>query len=89
VKLEEEADQGTFALLLSQDIIAKFFAPVIDLEEAKALFPITVQQIDHFFCREMMPVSPNQVVHGYTLLPTVENWESRRGISLISCASQR
>ncbi|OPY04920.1 MAG: hypothetical protein A4E66_02521 [Syntrophus sp. PtaB.Bin001] len=87
VELEEKPKKRAFALLRRQDIETELLAPVLDLEDVQTKLPIAVQQIDDFFSREIVPVPPNYVVHGFTLLPVVEYAENRRIFSLKYCIS--
>jgi hypothetical protein len=54
--LEKEAEQRPLALFPGDRIWAEMFLTIIDLEKIQPLFPITLQEVNYFISRQVMPV---------------------------------
>ncbi|GBE13267.1 hypothetical protein BMS3Abin13_01565 [bacterium BMS3Abin13] len=55
VKLEEETLPGPFPLFGSDDIGAESLLEMLDPEQIESFFRITLQELNDFLCRQMVP----------------------------------
>jgi len=63
MELEQKAQQRPFSLFPGERIGAEMFLTIVYLEQVQPFFLVTVEEVNYFIRRQVMPVLADQSVH--------------------------